>query len=282
MAAEMPSAAFDTGHIPFPRRFIPGAIRDPGKESSRMFRSSSLGRRALALIPPAAVATGILLLAASDVTAQDTATPTPIGLVQEQEAENLPECAPAEIGALPEGVEAETVYAIVPEESMVRYRVQEELAQVGETEAVGETQAIIGQFGFGQDGLPLPCARFDVDLRTLQSDQAKRDNYLYQNTLEAEQYPLATFVLRAAEGIEAPLAEGEETTLRLIGDLTLRDVTKPVAWEAKVALVDGALSGTAATMFEMPDFGIEPPSVPVVLSLDETIRLEVDLTARPV
>jgi polyisoprenoid-binding protein YceI len=278
----MPIHRVGTGHIPFPRRLIPGAIRDPGKESQSMFRSSSFRRRALAFIAPAVVTTGMLLAAASGVTAQESATPTPIGLVQEQEAENLPECAPAEIGALPEGTDAATIYAIVPEESMARYRVQEELAQVGENEAVGETQAIIGQFGFGENGLPLPCSRFDVDLRTLQSDQAKRDNYLYQNTLEAETYPLATFVLRAIEGIEAPLAEGQETTLRLIGDLTLRDVTKLVAWEANVTLVDGALSGTAATMFEMPDFGIVPPSVPVVLSLDETIRLEVDFTARPV
>ena len=199
-----------------------------------MFRSSSLPRRALACLRPTVVTAGILLSVATGVTAQESATPTPIGLVQE--AENLAECAPAEIGALPEGVDAATVYAIVPEESAARYRVQEELAQVGETEAVGETQAIIGQFGFAEDGLPLPCSRFDVDLRTLQSDQAKRDNYLYQNTLEAERYPLATFVLRAIEGLEAPLEEGQETTLRLIGDLTLRDVTKLVAWEAKVAL----------------------------------------------
>ena len=245
-----------------------------------MFPGSTFHRRAaLAIAPSVLAVVGVLLLATSGVLAQESATPTPIGLVQT--AENLPECPVAEIGALPEGMDAATVYAIVPEESIARYRVQEELAQVGETEAVGETQAIIGQFGFGEDGLPLPCSRFDVDLRTLQSDQARRDNYLYQNTLEAETYPLATFVLRAVEGIDEPLAEGTETTVRLIGDLTLRDVTKLVAWEAHVTLVDGVLTGTAATMFEMPDFGIEPPSVPVVLSLDETIRLEVDLTARP-
>ena len=244
-----------------------------------MFRSSSWHRPALAFISSTVVTAGVLISGTSGVVAQDTATPTAMGLVQE--AENLPDCAPAEIGALPEGTDATVVYAIVPEESMARYRVQEELAQVGETEAVGETQAIIGQIGFGEDESPLPCSRFDVDLRTLQSDQAKRDNYLYRNTLEAETYPLATFVLREVEGMDAPLTEGQETTLRLIGDLTLRDATKLVAWEAKVTLVDGALTGTAATMFEMPDFGIEPPSVPVVLSLDETIRLEVDLTARP-
>jgi polyisoprenoid-binding protein YceI len=241
--------------------------------------SSFRRRSAFAIAPLALVVAGVLLSPTSGVIAQESTTPTPIGLVQA--AENLPECAPAEIGALPEGVDAATVYTIVPEESAARYRVQEELAQVGETEAVGETQAIIGQFGFGEDGLPLPCSRFDVDLRTLQSDQARRDNYLYQNTLEAETYPLATFVLRDVEGMDAPLADGEATTVRLIGDLTLRDVTKLVAWEANVTLVEGALTGTAATMFEMPDFAIEPPSVPVVLSLDETIRLEVDLTARP-
>jgi polyisoprenoid-binding protein YceI len=276
----MPIAKVGTGNIRFPRWFIPRVVWDPDKESQHMFRSLSLHRQALAFIPPAVVAAALLVSAASGVTAQESATPIPMGLVQE--AENLPDCTPAEIGELPEGMDAATIYAIVPEESTARYRVQEELAQVGENEAVGETQAIIGQFGFGEDQLPLPCSRFDVDLRTLQSDQAKRDNYLYRNTLEAETYPLATFVLRDVEGMDAPLAEGQEATLRLIGDLTLRDVTKLVAWEAKVTLTDGALTGRAATMFEMPDFGIEPPSVPVVLSLDETIRLEVEFTARPV
>ena len=226
---------------------------------------------------PALAFAGALLV--GPALAQESATPTPIGLMQE--AEGLPACEPAEIGSLPEGIEAATVYAIVPEESAARYRVQEELAQVGETEAVGETQAIIGQLAFDDAGMPLACSRFDVDLRTLQSDESRRDNYLYQNTLEAETYPLATFVLRAVEGMEAPLTEGEEATIRLIGDLTLKDVTKLVAWEADVTMAEGALSGTAATEFEMPDFSIEPPSVPILLSLDETIRLEIDLTARP-
>ena len=233
--------------------------------------------RSLAAAIPALVLAGALLV--TPAVAQEGATPTPIGLMQE--AEGLAECAPAEIGSLPEGMEAAAVYAIVPEESAARYRVQEELAQVGQTEAVGETQAIIGQLAFDEGGVPLACSRFDVDLRTLQSDEARRDNYLYQNTLKAETYPLATFVLRAVEGMDAPLAEGEEATVRLIGDLTLKDVTKLVAWEADVTLAEGALTGAAATEFEMPDFSIEPPSVPMLLSLDETIRLEIDLTARP-
>ena len=66
-----------------------------------MFRSSSLPRRALSFIPPTVVVGALLLPAASGVTAQESATPTAMGLVQE--AEHLPSCAPAEIRALPEG-----------------------------------------------------------------------------------------------------------------------------------------------------------------------------------
>lgn len=244
-----------------------------------MARSLIFRRQAaLAAIPSALMAAGILLSAGGGVSAQDAATPTPIGLVQV--GEGLTECAPSELGALPEGTEAAAIYAIVPEESEARYRVQEELASVGETEAVGKTQAIVGQIGFDAEGLPVACSRFDIDLRTLQSDEAKRDNYLYQNTLEAETFPLATFVLRDVEGLDAPLADGEEATVTLIGDLTLKDVTKLVAWEATVTREGETLTGQAATEFEMPEFSIETPSVPVVLSLDETVRLEFDITAR--
>jgi polyisoprenoid-binding protein YceI len=243
-------------------------------------RTRVVARRIAAMaLPPLVAAAAILTPAVS--LAQDAGTPTPARMGVVDAIDGLPECAVSEIGALPEATEAATVLAIVPEESAARYRVEEELAQVGETEAVGQTQAIIGQLAFDEAGMPLPCSRFDVDLRTLQSDSARRDNYLYNNTLEAERFPLATFVLRAVEGLDAPLAEGEETTVTLIGDLTVRETTKLVAWEATVTMAEGALTGAAATEFEMPDFAIEPPRVPVVLSLDETVRLEIDLTARP-
>jgi polyisoprenoid-binding protein YceI len=173
----------------------------------------------------------------------------------------------------------EETFTIVGEESAARYRAQEELANVGAAEAVGETNAIIGTILFDAEGLPRPCSRFDVDLRTLQSDSARRDNYLYENTLQTGEFPLATFVLTAVEGLDGPLAEGEETAFTLIGNLTLRDVTKLVAWEATATLDGDALTGNAATAFDMPDFAIEPPVVGPVVSLDERVALEVELTA---
>jgi polyisoprenoid-binding protein YceI len=216
------------------------------------------------------VAAGVAL--ARPVAAQDAPATTTPGVLETPAATiDCETAAPA----------PDTTYAIVSEESAARYRAQEELANVGATEAVGETNAIIGSILFDESGMPLACSRFDVDMRTLQSDSSRRDNYLYGNTLETEQYPLATFILTAVEGLTAPLADGEETTFTLIGNLTVHGVTKLVAWETTAMLDDEQLTGSAVTTFAMPDFEIEPPVVGPVVSLDETVQLEVDIVAAP-
>ncbi|MGI9252679.1 MAG: YceI family protein, partial [Thermomicrobiales bacterium] len=111
-------------------------------------------------------------------------------------------------------------YMIENGSSTVRYLAHEELAGRGKVTAIGQTNAFIGQIIFDEAGVPLPCSRFDADLRTLKSDVSRRDNYLYSNTLETEKFPLATFILTGTEGLDGPLPVGEETTFSLVGNLT--------------------------------------------------------------
>jgi len=172
-----------------------------------------------------------------------------------------------------------TIYTVASEESEARYRVQEELAGRGAFEAVGATRAVIGNLYLGAKGEPRACSRFDVDLRTMRSDDARRDNYLYTNTLQTGTYPVATFVLSAVEGLSSPLGE-QETTFRLIGNFTVHGVTKLVAWEITAARKGDAIVGRAVTVFEMPEFEITPPKVGPVVSLDETVKLEIDLVLK--
>lgn len=174
---------------------------------------------------------------------------------------------------------AATSYAIVSEDSTARYYSEEEVSGIGAQTAVGETQAIIGTILFDDANVPLACSRFDVDLRTLQSDEARRDNYLYTNTLETETYPLATFVLARVEGLDGGLADGETTTLSLIGDLTLHGVTLAATWEAEVTLDGDTLSGTARSAFTMRDYNMEEPVVGPIISVDESVELEVEIVA---
>jgi polyisoprenoid-binding protein YceI len=218
------------------------------------------------------------------VAAQEaTATPETTPGVLESDPANL-DCDAIAAGTPPPDqpiITPAAIFQVVGEESTARYRVEQELVSIGANEAVGETNAIVGQLLFDESGLPLACSRFDVDIRTLDSGEPQRDNYLFNNTLESEEFPLATFVLTAVEGLDQPLADGVETTFILIGDLAMHGVTRSVAWEGTVQKQGDQIIGSADTTFEMSDFDIEPPSVPVVLSLDETVRLEVDLTAAP-
>ena len=192
------------------------------------------------------------------------------------------ECTEAGAIATPGGGESAVpavVYQIVMDESEVRYLADEELAGQGAVTAIGATRAFIGAIYFDEAGMPLPCSRWDADLRTLQSDSSRRDNYLYNNTLETEKFPLATFILTSVEGLDGPIEEGETVEFMLVGNLTLHGVTKQVRWAATVTREDGTFVGSAETTFDMPDFDIVPPKVGPVLELDETVRLQVDIVA---
>jgi polyisoprenoid-binding protein YceI len=173
-----------------------------------------------------------------------------------------------------------TTFTIVSDDSEAAYHAKEELAGKGANTAIGKTNAIIGNIYFGKNDMPLACSRFDVDLRTLKSDESRRDNFLYKNTLETQQYPLATFILTSVEGLDKPLAKGDKTTFTLIGNLTVHGVTKLVAWEATATADGDTLKGSATTTFEMPDFNITPPKVGPVISLSQTVKLVVDISAK--
>jgi polyisoprenoid-binding protein YceI len=178
-----------------------------------MLRSQKSGIVKLALVVPI-MAMAVSGFFAGSASAQD-ATPVPTPGVLTTEPASL-DCTTA--------ISPTADYAIVSEESTARYRAQEELQGLGDNEAVGETQAFIGNIYFDEAGLPLACSRWDVDLRTLVSDESRRDNFLRGNTLETETYPLATFISTSVEGLDQPLGS-EDVTFTLIGDLTIHGVT---------------------------------------------------------
>ena len=236
--------------------------------------------RPVALLTPFSLALVAVASIATPAMAQDDATPaaaTTPGVLTTPAAEINCNTEGDDVSEVVSQIA--TIYEIASEDSTARYRAQEELAGKGANEAVGETNAIIGQLLFDANGTPLQCSRFDVDLRTLVSDESRRDNFLYDNTLETGTYPLATFVLTSVEGLDGALVDGEGMTFTLIGNLTVHGVTRLVAWEATATKDGDTIEGSAKTSFEMPDFNIEQPIVGPVISVDETIALEVDLTA---
>jgi polyisoprenoid-binding protein YceI len=173
-------------------------------------------------------------------------------------------------------------YDVVPERSEVRYRVREQLVGLNlPNDAVGVTRAVEGGVALANAGrLVSRDSRFSVDLRQLRSDEPRRDNYVRRNTLETERYPTVVFVPTVLSGLTVPPPRTGTATFEILGDLTVRDVTRPVTWKASATFGDRDLAIRASTAFRFGDFGLRIPRVSVVLSVEDDIRLEADLALR--
>ena len=161
-----------------------------------------------------------------------------------------------------------------------RYRIREQLVGLDlPNDAVGETNSVTGVIAADAKGNIIASeSKFMVDVSGLKSDKDRRDNFVRRRVLETEQHPSVTFVPKSVRGISLPLPTSGKKTFELIGDMTVRGTTKPTVWKVDATFGPDRMTGAATTQFTFADFGLTQPKVPVVLSVDETIKLELDFT----
>ncbi len=162
--------------------------------------------------------------------------------------------------------------------SQARYRAREQFVGAPlPNDAVGATSAVSGQIVIDTAHNVVPDAsRVTVDLRSLQSDQRQRDQFIQQNTLQTAQYPTAEFVPTEVRGLPTPLPTSGVLAFQLAGDLTVHGVTRPAVWDVQAQMDGGAATGTATTQVTLADFGMAKPQVARIMSIDDAIVLELD------
>ena len=159
--------------------------------------------------------------------------------------------------------------------SFVGYRVQEELASVGATEAVGRTPDVSGSLTV--DGTTITAADFTADLTTLVSDESRRDGQLRNQALETSQFPTATFTLTKPVELGSIPAEGQAVDVTATGDLTLHGVTKSVEIPMQAKLENGVVTVVGTLPIVFADYDIAKPTSFVVLSVDDKGVMEFQL-----
>jgi polyisoprenoid-binding protein YceI len=159
--------------------------------------------------------------------------------------------------------------------SFVGYRVQEELASVGATEAVGRTPDVSGSLTV--DGTTITAADFTADLTTLVSDESRRDGQLRNQALETSQFPTATFTLTKPVELGSIPAEGQAVDVTASGDLTLHGVTKSVEIPMQAKLENGVVTVVGTVPIVFADYDIAKPTSFVVLSVDDKGVMEFQL-----
>lgn len=169
-------------------------------------------------------------------------------------------------------------WVIVPGEA--RYIVQEQLVNIDlPVLAIGRTNQVSGSVVLLPDGsIDAGASKFVVNMASLQTDRSQRDNFVRNNVLQTGQFPEATFVPTSINGLSLPLPGSGDLSFQLTGDLTIRNVTKSVTWDVKGTIDGGKASGVASTVFQFADFSLTQPRVPIVLSIEDKITLEIEAT----
>lgn len=189
--------------------------------------------------------------------------------------------APSDDGDPAPGSRLDGTYTVSPGDgdSFVGYRVTEKLvANVVETEATGRTSNVTGSLTI--EGKTVRDVTVTADLRDLRSDSSLRDNRIRSSGLESDRFPEAGFVLTQPITLSRIPAAGETITVDATGDFTLHGVTRRVSitiqgrWDGRDVQVVGNLPIAFA------DYGISPPTAPIVASVDDNGEMEFRLFFR--
>ena len=148
--------------------------------------------------------------------------------------------------------------------------------------ASGSTSAITGDIYLNRTTWELaaePPSIIKVDISKLQSDQARRDNFIRRQSLESDRYPIVTFVLKRIAGVTQPYRDGTEIKVVLEGDITIRKIRKTVSWQGTARLQGNRLTGKVGTSELLyADFGI--PKIKLArLEVEDWFRIDVELSA---
>jgi polyisoprenoid-binding protein YceI len=158
--------------------------------------------------------------------------------------------------------------------SFVGYRVQEELVNIGGNVAVGRTPDVTGSLTL--DGSTVTSATFTAQLARLTSDDNRRDGRV-DESLNVRQFPNATFVLSTPIQLGSVPADGQEIKATASGKLTIRGVTRDVQFPITATLKGNVLTVKGALEIQFADFRVPKPTAFSVLSVADTLTIEVQL-----
>ena len=171
--------------------------------------------------------------------------------------------------------EVDGVTFIVGEGSEATFTVGEVLTSLPlPIEAVMRTEELSGEVHL--DGRE---SRVSISLQTLSSDQEFRDRWARSRLFG--QHPTGTFILPDAMPLPEGFAEGETVTTQVTGTLELLGQTFPVTFDIQARDDGDVVVILGKTTFTWDDFNIEKPTARSVVSIEDEVRVNVLISARP-
>ncbi|AGY58662.1 YceI family protein [Gloeobacter kilaueensis] len=147
----------------------------------------------------------------------------------------------------------------------------------------GKTSDIKGTLSYDDQSGELLKGEVQVGLATIDSGNGVRDARMRAEFLQTDKFPTASFSVERLEGFPK-FSEwrlwGLKQTGRIVGQLTIRGITRPVSFDAVAVFLGNELQITAKSQIKMSDYGISPPSI-VFVTVEDGIGLQVQAVAKP-
>lgn len=162
-------------------------------------------------------------------------------------------------------------FTVLPEKSQVEFISGTQLGDFR-----GNTRQVSGEMVVDQDGGTTVRMTVSVDLRTLKSDNALRDQHMHQNLLEIGRFPRATFT--AGEFRPAPGARKESGEGTLSGVLMLHGVERPVSLPIRFSMNGTTILGEGTLSVKLADFNMTPPRL-LGLKVRDQVTVQIHFVA---
>lgn len=192
--------------------------------------------------------------------------------------------APAEDATAEDATAEETsgtiTFSIVPEESEVRFYIDEVLLGNDKT-VIGTTSLSGGAFSVDPTAPSTASIEvIEVEASGLTTDDDRRNRTINERVLLTSEYPTITFAPTELSGLPETVTVGEPFAFQVTGDLTILDTTESVTFDMEIMPVsETEIQGLGTATILYADYGISIPSVPAVASVEDDVKLEIEFTA---
>jgi polyisoprenoid-binding protein YceI len=177
--------------------------------------------------------------------------------------------------------QAQTTYTL-SEGSQARFYINEVLFGSDKT-VEGITPDVAGEIQFDMASpSTATVGTITINARTLTTDDNRRNGQIQNRILQSaeDQYQYITFEPTSITGLPETVAVGDTFNVQMTGNLTIRGVTLEKTFDVAVTVAsESQLAGLGTTTITHQEFDLSIPSVPIVASVEDDVRLEIEFNA---
>lgn len=175
---------------------------------------------------------------------------------------------------------AQTTYQLVPEGTEARFLLNEVLLG-NDTQVVGVTSLVTGEISFDlADPQAASVGIILIDAADITTDDNRRNNQIRRRILQTDDHPTISFEATNIVGLPEGVTVGDSFEVQMTGLLTISGTSLEKRFDVTVTVLsDTELSGQAAAIITHEEFNLSIPRVPIVASVEDEVRLELDFRA---